>query len=256
MARPLRLEYEGAVYHITSRGNARQAIFLDDGDRRAFLEVLTEVVKWFRWLCYAYCLMDNHYHLLVETPEANLSRGMRQLNGVYTQRFNRRHGRVGHLFQGRYKAILVQKEAHLLELARYIVLNSVRAGLARDPGQWRWSSYRATSGAEQGPAFLRVDWLLEQFSPDREKAREAYRQFVAEGVGVQVWRGLKGGIFLGDDRFVEQLKGRLGRRASDREIPMAQRLAARPSLEELFADIDKDRRRRNRRIFEAVRSYG
>ena len=131
MARPLRLEYEGAVYHVTSRGNARDEIFLGDVDRAQFLETLGDAIRRHGWICHAYCLMTNHYHLLIETPEAGLSRGMQLLNGVYTQWFNRRHQRVGHLFQGRFKAVLVEKESHLLELARYVVLNPVRAGMVR-----------------------------------------------------------------------------------------------------------------------------
>ena len=126
MARPLRLEFPGAVYHVSSRGNARQRIFFGDADRELFLDTLTQGIARYRWLCHAYCLMENHYHLLIETPRANLSLGMRQLNGIYTQTFNRRHHRVGHLFQGRFRAILVEKESYLLELCRYIVLNPVR----------------------------------------------------------------------------------------------------------------------------------
>ena len=118
MARPLRIEFAGALYHLTARGNGWGDIYLDDSDRVLFLEVLAGVCKQYNWLCRAYCLMGNHYHLLVETPDANLSQGMRQLNGVYTQRFNRRHKRVGHVFQGRYKAILVQANSYLLELSR------------------------------------------------------------------------------------------------------------------------------------------
>jgi REP element-mobilizing transposase RayT len=116
MARPLRIEYEGAVYHVTSRGNERKPVFKDDGDREVFLDILHKVNKRYNFLCYAYCLMDNHYHLIIETPDGNLSKGMRQLNGVYTQAFNKRHHRVGHIFQGRYKAVLIQKESHLLEV--------------------------------------------------------------------------------------------------------------------------------------------
>ena len=133
MIRPLRIEYPGAIYHITSRGNARERIFLEDADRLIFLEILGSVVKKYNWLCHAYCLMDNYYHALIETPDPNLSLGMRQLNGVYTQSFNRRQSRVGHVFQGRYKSILVQKDEHLLELCRYIVLNPVRAGMVNQP---------------------------------------------------------------------------------------------------------------------------
>ena len=150
MARPLRVEFPGALYHLTARGNARGAIFLDDEDRQGFLSVLGSVIDRFGWICHAYCLMGNHYHLMVETPSANLSKGARQLNGVYTQRFNRRHRRVGHLLQGRYKAILVERDSYLLELCRYIVLNPVRAGTVRRAGDYRWSSYRATAGVRGG----------------------------------------------------------------------------------------------------------
>jgi len=237
MARPLRLEFPGAVYHITSRGNARQPIYLDDQDRLAFLEVLTEVVERYRWRCYAYCLMDNHYHLLIETPEANLSRGMRQLNGVYTQAFNRRHKRSGHLFQGRYKSILVEKESYLLELARYVVLNPVRAGVVRHPGRWRWSSYRATAGLEEPPAFLEVEWLLAQFSAQPKQAQGAYRRFVAQGGRVEIWQELKGGVVLGGEDFVKRLEPLLRERRPAQEIPRRERFVTKPSLEELFAGV-------------------
>ena len=135
MARPLRIEYAGALYHLTSRGDRREDIYLDDIDRVIFLEVLAGVCERFCWVCHAYCLMSNHYHLLIETRESTLSQGMRQLNGVFTQRSNHRHHRVGHVFQGRYKAILVQKESYLLELARYVVLNPVRAGMVRSANE-------------------------------------------------------------------------------------------------------------------------
>ena len=159
MARPLRMEYSGAVYHVTSRGNAGDNIYQDDKDRENFLSVLGTVVKKYHWLCHAYCLMDNHYHLMIETPEANLSTGMRQLNGVYTQRYNRRHGKRGHLFQGRYKAILVDKENYLHELCRYVVLNPVRAGIVDSPEEWKWSSYLETAGFRKPPDYLVVDWI-------------------------------------------------------------------------------------------------
>jgi len=142
MARPLRLESAGALYHVTARGDRGEDIYLDDADREDFLALLGEVCDRFNWAIHAYCLMTNHYHLLVETPDGNLSRGMRQLNGVYTQASNRRRRRVGHVFQGRYKAILVQKEAYLLELSRYVVLNPVRARVVGQAGEWPWSNYR------------------------------------------------------------------------------------------------------------------
>lgn len=144
MARPLRIEYPGAIYHLTARGNARASIFRDDTDRLEFLVIIGNLTEQFNWCCHGYCLMGNHYHLLVETPDANLSAGMRQLGGIYTQRFNRRHNEVGHLFQGRYKSILIEKENYLLELSRYIVLNPVRAKIVADPADYSWSSYAAT----------------------------------------------------------------------------------------------------------------
>lgn len=254
MVRPLRVEYEDAVYHVTSRGNARAAIFLDDVDRGRFLEILGDVVARYGWICHAYCLMTNHYHLLIETPEANLSRGMHLLNGVYTQWFNRRHRRVGHLFQGRFKAILVEKEGHLLELARYIVLNPVRAKMVRTVRAWPWSSYRATSGQNDMPKFLTVNWVLSQFDPDRARAVRAYRQFVREGKEVNVWEGLRAGMFLGTDAFVNQLKPLLAEKPVDPEIRRRERFAARPSLKDLFADIS-DEVTRNEQIHQAVRVY-
>jgi putative transposase len=148
MARPLRLEFAGAIYHLTSRGNARQKVFFSDADRELFLSTLAGVVSRYGWFCHAYCLMANHYHLLIETPKANLSIGMRQLNGIYTQSFNRRHNRVGHLFQGRFKAIVVERESHLLELCRYIVLNPRRVKAVAD--------HKHGSGAAIG---RRLDWL-------------------------------------------------------------------------------------------------
>jgi REP element-mobilizing transposase RayT/plasmid stabilization system protein ParE len=231
MARPLRLEFPGALYHLTSRGDGREDVFLTAADREAFLQVLTQVVERFAWLCHAYCLMDNHYHLLVETPQANLSRGMRQLNGVYTQAFNRAHGRVGHVFQGRFKSILVEKESHLLELARYIVQNPVRARSVRRAVDWPWSSYRATAGLEAAPSFLTVDWILGQFGRNRRTAQEAYREFVAEGRGASPWDALVGQVFLGSERFVRRLQAKAGPLS---EVPRRQR-TTRPPLATIFA---------------------
>jgi len=254
MARPLRVEYEGAVYHVTSRGNAGAKIFLDDVDRSRFLEVLQEVAARFGWVCYAYCLMDNHFHLLIETPDPNLSRGMQHLNGVYTQWFNRRHSRYGHLVQGRFKSILVEKESYLLELARYIVLNPVRAKMVRAAKDWKWSSYRATAGQADPPEFLTVDWLLSQFDTSRTTAAHAYRQFVREGKGIDVWDELIGGVLLGSDAFVQSVKPLLKDIEGDREIRRKERLALRPTLRELFANV-ADKSTRNQRIHEAVRKH-
>jgi len=258
MARPLRLEYPGAVYHVTARGNARQPIFLGDEDRLAFLEVLGSVVERFNWECHAYCLMENHYHLLVETPDANLSRGMRQLNGVYTQGFNRRHDRTGHVLQGRFKSILVDKESYLLELVRYVVLNPVRCGIVRHPRYWKWSSYRATAGESQTPEFLSVDWILAQFASPRRKrqAQLAYRRFVAQGRGKTIWDQLRGGVLLGGDRFVRKLAPLLKDITRQKDIPKAQRYVARPSLAKLFKGAKRNKVKRDVQITKAYMEYG
>jgi len=224
MARPLRLEFAGALYHITSRGDRREDIFEDDADRADFLSVLGDVCAQHNWVCHAYCLMSNHYHLLVETPDGNLSKGMRQLNGVYTQHFNRRHSRVGHVFQGRYKAILVDKDDYLLELARYIVLNPVRAQMVRSAKDWGWSSYRATAGQAESPEWLQTDWLLAAFGSRKGKAMEAYRRFVAEGKNQpSPWQGLRNQVYLGDERFVERMQRRIDEQKVLSEIPVTQR---------------------------------
>ena len=206
MARPLRLEFDGAIYHITSHGNAFGAIFFADRDRERFLEVLGEVVERYGWLCHAHCLMTNHYHLLIETPNANLSRGMRQLNGIYTQWINREYGRSGHVFQGRFKSILVEKEAHLLELARYVVLNPVRTNMVRRPREWPWSSYRATAGQGEIPEFLSIDWLLAQFDSDPSIAMHSYRKFVQQGRDVTIWDQVRSGNILGSDEYVNRTR--------------------------------------------------
>ena len=235
MARPLRIEFPGAVYHITSRGNAKQVIFLDNEDREKLIEILSTVVERFHWVCHAYCLMDNHYHLIIETPEGNLSRGMRQLNGVYTQVFNQRHQRIGHLFQGRYKAIIVEKDSHLLSLCRYVVLNPVRAGVVRKPEGWVWSSYRATIGVAKRPGFLKVEWVLSQFDRKKDESVKKYKRFVTEGITEgSPWETLKGQIFLATESFIERLSGVLGEKEGAKEIPKTQRYAGRPSLQELF----------------------
>jgi REP element-mobilizing transposase RayT len=254
MARPLRVEYEGAVYHVTSRGNAGQDVFLGDADRARFLNVLAEVIERFRWFCHAYCLMTNHYHLLVETPDANLSRGMQHLNSVYTQAFNRDHGRAGHVLQGRFKSILVEKESHLLELARYVVLNPVRVKMVRSTRDWPWSSYRATAGVVEVPKFLTVSWILSQFHQESGRAVREYRKFVRQGRGVNGWTDLQHGVFLGSDEFVDGLKPLLADQTSHKEIPRRERLATRPRLDELFAKV-KDKEARNERIHEAVRAH-
>lgn len=237
MSRPLRLEYPGALWHVTSRGNERREIFRDDADREVFFETLQRVVAMFRWRIYAWVLMNNHYHLLIETPEPNLSRGMRQLNGIYTQRFNRRHKRTGHLMQGRFKAILVEKEAHLLELCRYVVLNPVRAGAARSAREWRWSSYRATAGHESAPEWFGTDAVLSLFASRRPLAERRYREFVSDGLRSPYapWQTLTHQILLGGEAFVGKAERWMNGRETLPEIPRRQRMLRRPSLGQIAA---------------------
>lgn len=258
MARPLRLEFPNAIYHVTARGNARNDIFLDDNDREMYLVRLGEVVARFNWRCHAYCLMDNHYHLIIETPEGNLSLGMRQLNGVYTQRFNRRHGRVGHVFQGRYKAILVDRDSYLLELCRYVVLNPIRAGMVKKIERYAWSSYLATLGFAVRPAWLATDWLLGQFAKTASVARRRYAQFVAEGGGQpSPWIDVRGQALLGSEDFVEKLRPMLEGARELKEVPRSQRLLDRPSLTKMFPKaVQGDKVLRDVAIRQACLEYG
>lgn len=254
MARPLRVEYPGAFYHITSRGNAGDRIFRSDRDRRIFLEVLGETVEQFRWICHAYCLMENHYHLVIETPQANLSRGMRHLNGVYTQKYNWHHSRMGHVFQGRFKAIVVDRDSYLLELSRYVALNPVRANIVKHPGEWKWSSYLATAGKDRLPVFLTTDFILALFAKRRSRAQELYASFVMEGVTRESpWKELKGQIFLGDNDFIRRCKSLLSHQES-LEVPRRQRHADRPPLEALF-NAEGSKKDRNERITRAFCEY-
>lgn len=227
MARPLRIEYPGALYHVTSRGNAQANIYFDDADRRDFLRLLSKACEEFHWSCHAYCLMDNHYHLLIETNKPTLAKGMRFLNGVYTQRINKKYDRVGHLLQGRYKAILVQSDAYLLELARYIVLNPVRANIVKSAAEWRWSSYLATAGLTLTIEYPTSNLILQQFSRNRSIAARRYREFVSQGVcQPSPWSELTNQIYLGDTEFVKSALARVRPSAASIEIPKPQKLAA------------------------------
>jgi REP-associated tyrosine transposase len=213
MARPLRIEYDGAHYHVTSRGNERKAVFRDDTDREKFLALIGRAVEQFGIRVHSYVLMDNHYHLLIETPRGGLNQALRYLNGVYTQAFNRRHKRVGHLFQGRYKAILVEKNAYLLELSRYIHLNPWRVNRGTDPIKYRWSSLGPYVGTRAAPSWLTVRELTSEFG---SKGKRGYRQFVAEGIkeGIRTpWDELRGQAVMGSEEFVEGVMKRHGGKA-------------------------------------------
>ncbi len=209
-------------------------MFRDDEDRDLFLRVLAGAIRRFHWRLHAYVLMGNHYHLLLETPEPNLSRGMHRINAVYTQRFNKRHERVGHLVQGRFKAILVEKERHLMELVRYVVLNPVRAGLVRKAGDWRWSNYRSTAGLAPCPRWLDAEWTIAQFGKGPD-SRQAYQEFVRAGVGLdKPWKRVVGQLFLGSDDFRSRIREAQAATGVSLEVPLSQRQAVRPALSEVI----------------------
>lgn len=258
MARPIRIEYPGAVYHITARGNERKSIYANDADRRCFITLLEQTVKRFNWICYSYCLMDNHYHLLIETIDPTLSKGMRHLNGVYTQRMNRVHSRVGHLFQGRFKAILVEKGSYLLELCRYIVLNPVRARLVKLPEEYPWSSYRAMIGLVPRSNLLTVEWVLSCFGDNAAKAIYNYQKFVLDGIRAKSpWEGLKGQIALGSPHFLKAIEPLFSNKKMAQEIPKIQRYLNRPNLKEIFSkEIISEKNKRDELIVKMYHEYG
>ena len=213
MARPLRIEYAGAVYHVTARGGRREPIAKDNSDRRLFFDILGEALQRFDAQAWAYCLMDDHYDLVLHTREANLSRLMRQINGVYTQRFNRRHRLTGHLFQGRFKAILVDHDRYLLEVCRYVDLNPPRARIVKRAEAYAWSSYRALAGLAARPDWLDAKPLYAQLAPGKSAAYAAskYAKFVAQGKGRQLWSDhLKQQIYLGDENFIARMQKHAG----------------------------------------------
>ena len=229
MTRPLRIDFPGAVYHITSRGNRRTAIFEDDTDASLFLKVLGEALQRFNSKVLAYCLMTNHYHLVIVTPQGGLSLLMRQINGVYSQTYNRRHGVTGHLLQGRFKAILVDHDAYLMELCRYVELNPVRAGMVAAAGDWNWSSYAAHVGKVNAPTWLDVvhlhafvlgreirvdaqtsDQTFEEAAAAKVQAHTqaalAYAELVASAPDVNLWADLQQQMFLGDADFIARMQ--------------------------------------------------
>ncbi|MDY0292343.1 MAG: transposase [Desulfuromonadaceae bacterium] len=245
------------MYHVTARGNRQEALFVSDDDREAFLKLLGKVITRYNWICHAYCLMDNHYHLLIETPDANLSAEMRQLNGVYTQMFNRAHGKVNHVFQGRFKSILVEKETHLLELCRYVVLNPVRAHQCTSPEEWQWSSYHATATGREVAEWLTVVWILAWFAEKKAEAQKKYREFAIDPLGLEysLLQNTVGQIILGGQGFVSRMAPYLMDKTEIKEILRQQRLVGRPCLDELFSGIS-DKPQRNKAIKKAHLDYG
>jgi len=237
MARPLRITYPGAFYHITSRGNEQKDVFKSRRDREKFFEYFESATKRYGAIIHAYCLMSNHYHLLLETPEGNLSQIMRHLNGAYTTYFNGKRKRSGHLFQGRYKAILVEADEYAAELSRYIHLNPVRAGMATGPDQYPWSSYRSYTGDDSTPDWLKRDFILGYFDKDAAFAMKRYRTFVEDMVGKEYESPLKGVIgtaILGTAGFLEKITTtHLEAKEPNRDVPALRSFAGRPSLDSI-----------------------
>ena len=228
MARPLRPLVADGIYHVTARGNGRAEIYADDEDRATFCRVLERSVERFDWRCLTYCLMGNHFHLLVQTPQPNLPRGMQSLQSGYAQEHNRRHGRAGHLFAGRYHAVLVQQDAHLLEVFRYIALNPVRAGLCRGPSEWTWSGHDAITGARRGPSWQAVEAARSYFTDGAHDGATAYARFVAgDGAARYPTRG----VVFGDDDFKRAV---LPSGRPDDEIPKRDWTDGRPSLDTIL----------------------
>lgn len=236
MARSLRIEFPGAVYHVTSRGNARQDIVRDDSDREKWMDWLRRTVETYGWRLHAFALMRNHDHLFVETPEPNLSDGMQYLNGSYTSYFNRRHRRCGHLFQGRFKGCLIEEQGHFLEVSRYIHLNAVRAKAAVLPEQYPWSSYRGYQRASRTLAWVTYDRVLGEFGTQAGVARRRYAGFVRAGIESpprSPFADALEGMLLGSDRFVARIRRLLDDRPTDRGVPQLEHLRQRPPVEEI-----------------------
>jgi len=235
MVRPLRIQYPGATYHIMSRGNGKMTIFHEDEDYMKFLHFMERVFDKYNWICHAWCLMGNHYHLLIETPHANMVSGMKQLNQFYSQFYNWKCRRVGSVLQGRYKSLLVERESKFLENCRYIVNNPVEVGRVDHPSQWPWSSFRATRGLEKAPAFLETDFLLRHFDTCLNTAQKLYEDFVLAGVG----KGsplveAKQQIFLGSEAFISRAMRHINGSDELNNVPIVQKFADRPSLEVIF----------------------
>jgi len=235
MARPLRVEYPGAYYHVINRGNNQEHIFKNDRDKEKFLEYLEKAVERFSIIIHTYCLMDNHFHLLVETPEPNLSRAMQWVNVSYATYFNRKRGRHGHLFQGRFKAILIDADEYLKHLSRYIHLNPVRAKMVSDPGEYNWSSYPAFIGKQKKPKLLQTNWLLANFGKNKRGAKRNFKDFV-EGTDLETLenpnRQVTEGFILGDTDFVNWVKKTfLSGRQGEKDIPQLKKLKPKVPLE-------------------------
>ena len=242
MARPLRIAFDGAFYHVTSRGNERKAVFKSKRDREKFLEYLETATERYGAVIHAYCLMDNHYHLLIETPAGNLSQIMRHINGAYTTYFNVKRARRGHLFQGRYKAILVEKDEYAKELSRYIHLNPVRAKKVEAPEDYPWTSYGFYIGKKTSPEWLHRDFILGYFGKKKSASQSGYRKFVEALIGQEHKSPLDevvGSVLLGSQAFIDFIRDQfISGQIPDRELPALRQLAPRVSMLSVFEAVD------------------
>ena len=239
MARPLRIEFPGALYHVTSRGNERRPVFRDDQDCEMFLAFLAQAIERFGWSLTAWVLMVNHFHLVVHTPEPNLSRGMHWLLSRYAGWFNRRHHRSGHLFQGRFKSIFVDKETYFREVLRYAVLNPVRAQMVSRPEDYRWSSYRATAGLDAAPGWLDIPSVLALFDTASPTAQNQYQEFVLSGAGLctPLWDQLVHGIYLGSERWAQEMRTIVESEPRSTDHPRAHRSIGRPAMHAVLGAV-------------------
>lgn len=256
MSRPVRIEFPGAVYHVTSKGKDGQVVFRDDEDRGVFLNVVDNVVERYGWLVHSYVLMSDHYHMVIEVPDANLSKGMRQLNGVYTQHVNRRHGQEGSIFQGRFKSILIEKKVYLLPVCRHVVTNPSRDDQSENFSTYKWSSYRALAGQVKTPGYLHAEDVLGHFGKRTKDAQRKYRDYIKSGINAEspmVRRTNQ--VLLGSPRFLNEMQPILqGERLSKRGPKAAKR---RRSLNAMFKRVDeKTRQERNDLIKRAHLDFG
>ena len=241
MARPLRIDYPGAVHHVTCRGNERRPIFRSDVDRKMFLHFLGETATRFRFSVTAFVLMTNHFHLVIETPEANLSRGMHWFNTSYAGWFNHHHKRSGHLYRGRFDSRVIEKASYFAEVLRYVVLNPVRAKMVARPEDYRWSSYRATAGLEPAPAWLNLDSALAIFGPDRPTSAAGYARFVLAHLDSDesLWDKVRHGIFLGSEPWLIQMRELVESKPRSTDHPKKQRSVGRPVMSKIVAVVSQ-----------------
>lgn len=250
MARPLRISYPGAFYHITSRGNEQKPVFKSKKDREKFLEYLESAVKRYDAVIHTYCLMDNHYHLLLETPSGNLSKIMAHINGAYTTYFNVKRERFGHLFQGRYRAILIEADEYAKELSRYIHLNPVRANMVNLPEEYEWSSYSYYIGKKKSPEWLKMDFILGYFGRKLTGAQKSYKKFVDIMVNKKYESPLKDVVsstLLGTQEFVGFIKDKyLSDQRDDKDLPSLKMLKRENSIDSISDEVDKTIKDNNR----------